>query len=152
MGCTTQNIESYLRSIVGSPLQYGIKHSDLNLFQLGFGDCVSFEHWKGQTLEINRYAIHFDSAIHLYWKDGEVDRFEPNAEENMFSSVISKLMGRYVERVALSDKNDLWIDLGICRIVVVTRDDDMESWRFFQPRTSHPHLIASSTTLELEED
>lgn len=152
MACTKQNVERYLNCIVGTPLQYGFKHSDFDLFQLGFGDCVSFEKWKGQTLAINRYAIHFDSAIYLYWKHGGVDRFDSSTADNVFSSAISKLIGTHVKKIALSEKNDLWIDLGECRIAVVTRDDCEESWRFFQPRTENPHLIASSVTLILEEN
>lgn len=152
MKCTDQNIENNLSCIVGSPLQYGIKSSDLDLFQLGFGESISLEYWKNQSLEINKYAIHFDSALYVYWENGKVDKLYSNVQEAEFNMVISKLVGKLVKRVALSTKNDLWIDLDDCKIVVVTRDDEEESWRFFLPRTHYPHLIATSTTLMLDGD
>lgn len=142
-------IEEYLRCLVGRPLQYGIKRSDFDLFQLGFGECVAVEKWQGQVLEINKFAVHFDSAIYLYWENGNIDRFFSSTKEASFNAVISSLIGRRVRRIALSEKNDLWIDLGKCRMVIVTRDDEEESWRYFQPRTECPHLIASGSSLIL---
>lgn len=147
---TKLKYENYLNCIVGMPLQYGIKHSDLDLFQLGFGESISLESWNGQALKINKYAIHFDSALYLYWKNRKVDKFYSDTQAEEFNVVFSKLLGKHVERIALSDKNDLWLDLGDCRMVIVTRDDDEESWRFFLPRTNQPHLIASSSTLALD--
>ena len=145
-------MENYLNGIVGEPLQYGIKTSDLDLFQLGFGESISVEYWKGKLVEINKYAVHFDSAVYLYWKDGKVDMFYPDAHTSSFNLAISKLVGKIVKRIALSSKNDFWIELDNCRMVIVTRDDEDESWRFFCPRTRQPHLVASSTTLMLDED
>lgn len=149
---TGLKFEEYLNCLVGTPLQYGIKRSDFDLFQLGFGDSISLESWGGQTLQINKYAIHFDSALYLYWKNRKVDKFYSDTQAEEFDMVLSKLRGKYVERIALSDKNDLWLDLEDCQMVIVTRDDDEESWRFFLPRTNQPHLVASSSTLILDGD
>lgn len=148
---TNQIIEGYLNCIVGTPLQYGIKSTDINLYQLGFGESIASEHWNNQTIDINKYTIHFDSALYLYWENGEVDKFYSDSRAEKFNLIISKLLGKVVKRIALSVENDLWIDLGDCHIVIVTRNDDEESWRFFLPRTNQPHLIASSVALELDD-
>ena len=59
------------------------------------------------------------------------------------------MIGLSVERIALSDKNDLWLDLNKYWIVFITREDQEESWRFFEPRSKLPHLVASDAWLEM---
>ena len=143
---------NYLASIVGTPFQYCIKNSNLDLFQLGFGEVVAVESDNTQTLEINKYAIHFDSAIYLYWKNGMVDRFYSDSHAQVFNEALSCLIGKKVNRIKLSSKNDLWIEFEDCKMVIVTRDDEDESWRFLLPRTNYPHLIASSISLVLDDE
>jgi hypothetical protein len=68
----------------------------------------------------------------------------------IFTTNIMQLVGLVVKRFALSDKFDLWIDLGDYWIVFVTWEDETESWRFFTPGSDDPHLVVSSSWLCLD--
>ncbi len=151
MDNTSIDMMVHIKKLIGTQLQYGIKSVDSDLYQLGFGEIVAQEVWNGSLLEINKYAIHFTSALLVYWKDGNTNEFYADTSPKEFDFAILQMIGCQVSRIALSDKNDLWIDLGICSIVIVTYDDAEESWRLFQPRTNNPHLIASSCSLTLDE-
>ena len=68
----------------------------------------------------------------------------------IFTTNIMQLVGLVVKRFALSDKFDLWIDLGDYWIVFVIWEDETESWRFFTPESDDPHLVVSSSWLCLD--
>lgn len=139
-----------LQKLVGCCFRYGLKAYDMDLFDLGFGDDVSFVNCLGDKQLACRYALHFTCGIKLFWKDGCVDEYDALADSKQFSSAVKPLIGRKVNRIALSDKNDLWIDLSLCNIVIVTYEDDIESWRFFSPGTGNSHLIASEQRMYFE--
>ena len=62
---------------------------------------------------------------------------------------IRHLIGREIMELGLSEKNDLWLDLGDCRIVWTTIENGEESWRFLAADTNIPHLVVSNSWMEL---
>ena len=60
------------------------------------------------------------------------------------------MQGLRILRTALSEKNDLWIDLGDCYFVIVTNENDEESWRIFSPGTNGPHIVATDLRIWLD--
>ena len=59
------------------------------------------------------------------------------------------LIGREIMELGLSEKNDLWLDMGDCRIVWTTVENGEESWRFLAADTNVPHLVASNSWMEV---
>ena len=62
---------------------------------------------------------------------------------------IRHLIGREIMKLGLSEKNDLWLDLGDCRIVWITIENGEESWRFLAADTNIPHLVVSHSWMAL---
>lgn len=139
-----------LSGLVGCCFRYGLKSHDMDLFDLGFGEDVCFLNCLGNTQTACRYTIHLTRGIILYWKDGCINEFDSATEGHAFSVAVAPLIGAIVRRIALSEKNDLWIDIGLCNMVIVTHEDSYESWRFFSPGTSSPHLISSGQNIYFE--
>ena len=139
--CTKTDANIYLQRLIDCPLQYGIKSYDMDLYDLGFGEIADHP----------SFAIHTTGEIKLIQrrKDKRVKRFNEASSYINFYQEIRPLIGLHVERIALSDKNDLWLDLNEYWIVCITREDQEESWRFFEPRSNSPHLIAADTWLEM---
>ena len=75
-----------------------------------------------------------------------VNCFYENTSSELFCDAIEDSIGMEIIRIALSSKNDLWIDLGDCRIVFVTFEDNEESWRLFSSNEEQ-HLVASSESI-----
>lgn len=142
--CTT------IESLVGQQFRYGLKSPDVDLYDLGFGRDVVFVNANGKRQEACQFTLHLVCGIFAYWKDGRKDEFYGNTPPLVFQKSIQGLIGEKVRRVALSDKNDLWLDLGQCNIVIVTLDSDDESWRLFTPGLDAPHLVASNMALYQE--
>ena len=65
-----------------------------------------------------------------------------------FRAEIQPLLGLAVERVAVSDKNDVWLDFGDYWVVFATFENEEESWRFFASDISAPYLVASNSWLK----
>lgn len=139
-----------LHKLVGCCFRYGLKSHNFDLFDLGFGEDVFFVNCLGNTQTACKYTFHLTCGIKLFWKDGRINEYDAATESGFFSISIKPLIGATVSRIALSEKNDLWIDLGLCRMVIVTYEDDLESWRFFSPGTGMPHLISSGQNLYFE--
>lgn len=139
--CTRDEANIYLQKLIGQPLCYGIKSYDMDLYDLGFGEAANHP----------AFAIHSTSEIKLIQRtqDKKTKIFNGNSCYIDFSNNINPLIGLSVERIALSDKNDLWLDLNKYWIVFITREDQEESWRFFEPRSKLPHLVVSDTWLEM---
>lgn len=118
----------FLQTLLNQPLCYGLKSPDTDLYDFGFGDTENFK---------------------VIWKNGEhrVDRYYEDTPCKKFHSEVKHLIGMKVRQVALSNKNDLWLDLGDCWIVFVTFENREESWRFFISGIGTPHLVASDSWL-----
>lgn len=141
-----------LYSLVDLPLRYGIKSSDMELFDFGFGDYVESTDYKGAKREICAYTLHVLCGFKVIQRTGLqcVDWFDGNSTCNTFHSKVNELIKRKVKRVELSEKNDLWLDFGDFWIVFVTTEDGNESWRIFSSDIGGPHLIASDSWLRLD--
>lgn len=139
-----------LQSLVGTPFTYGFKSPDMDLFDLGFGENIQFINFLGKTQETRKYHLHFTSEFHLEWKNGVNDIYDIDTETDEFQKDIQPLLGLPIKRIALSSKNDLWLDFGVCYGCVVTYEDQRESWRFLIPGTDAPHLVALGCSLVLE--
>lgn len=140
----------FLQTLIDQPLCYGLKSPDTELYDFGLGDTENavnpYRGEGGGTL-----TLHIMCRFKVIWKnsDGErrVDRYYEDTPCEKFHSDVKHFIGMKVKKVALSDKNDLWLDLGDCWIVFVTFENGEESWRFFISGTDTPHLAASDSWL-----
>ena len=136
--------------LVGQQLRYGLKSPDMDLYDLGFGNEIVFINSNGEQQEAYQYTLHLVCGIFIYWKDGHKEEFYGDTSPQVFQQSIQQLIGEEVRRVALSDKNDLWLDFRRCHIVIVTYENNDESWRLFTPGVDSSHLVASDRWLHQE--
>lgn len=140
-----------LDKLVGLPLLYGLQSPDVVFFDLGFGEYIQAKNLYGIERSVATYSLHAVCGIKI------IHRKEPRHTEcyfgdtpAAFNSLLSKLTGQIIKRVALSEKNDLWMDLGDYWIVFVTNEDSEESWRYFSHLNNTSHLVFSDTWIHWE--
>ena len=124
-------------------------------YDFGFGELIrTIDTYDGKIRKNSTFALHTSCAIEVIWRDGSkhIDVFLEDTSCDKLNSVMERLVGVPIKRVDLSEKNDLWLDLGVCWIVIATNDDGEESWRFFDPNSDKPHLIASNELLARSEE
>lgn len=139
----------FLTLLADQPLRYGIKSPDMDLYDFGFGDDVEVMGCRGQRT-VCRYILHAVCRFKVIWQDGSrrVDRYYEDTSNVLFREAVQKLLGNRVKRVALSEKNDLWMDFGDFWMVFATFENNKESWRFFRMDQDAPHLIAADSWME----
>lgn len=143
----------FLNTLIGQPLLYVLKSPDTELYDLGFGDIVEVVDWCMQQRKISTYIIHALCRFKVIWRNGEhrIDSYYEDTPCEEVYSKINRLVGLKVSRVGLSDKNDLWLDLGDCWVVFATYENGEESWRFFTSDNSIHHLVASDRWLDFSD-
>lgn len=141
--------QRFLQNIVDCPLRYAIKSPDMDLYDFGFGDDISAVGVKGKNRMDATYILHVVCRFKVIWKNEgcKVKIYHEDTPADRFHSEIERLIGKKVMRVAISDKNDLWLDFGDCQIVFATFENNEESWRFFTFNKDAPHLVASNSEL-----
>ena len=141
----------YLNSIIAQPLVYAMKSPDTELYDFGFGEPVLHPCRNGDLRQIAMYSLHALCRFELIDKTGSntTTKFYEDTPSGQFQGTIAPVLGRRVKRIALSEKNDLWIDFGEYWIVFVSFENEEESWRFFSADREMPHLVASNIALEL---
>lgn len=139
----------FLQNLIGQPLLYAIKSPDVELYDFGFGELIEVVNRRGTQKRIGTHTIHVLCRFKVIWQNCEhrVDKYYEDTPCEKFHSEIKNLVGLKVRRVALSDKNDLWLDLGDYWIVFATFENGEESWRLFTSDADNPHLIASNSWL-----
>lgn len=142
----TQQAILFLEALVGQPLCYGLKSPDTELYDFGFGTMVEVDSWRGGKKTICAQTIHALCRFRIIQKNGtnQSEWYYEDTPHNRFRHNITPLIGLCVKRIALSEKNDLWLDLGDYWIVFVTYENGDESWRFFVSDRDKPHLVASN--------
>lgn len=140
----------YLTRLVGKPLCYGIKSPDMDLYDFGFGERVRVSSAYWGERDVCTHILHATCRFKIIKLGAEasVEIFDEDTPAERFSSRISRLVGLKVKRLALSDKNDLWLDFGDFRMVFATFENGEESWRYFTCNKDEPHLVASDLGLE----
>ena len=146
-----QNAFNYLCTLVGNPMLYAVKSPDTELYAFGLGKLVEAVSFRGRKKEIGTHILHVTCRFKVIWKNGEhrVDIYYEDTPCEKFHSEVKRLVGLKVKRVALSDKNDLWLDFGEYWLVFATFEDGKESWRFFTSDDEDPHLVASHCSLHI---
>ena len=145
-----QEAEEFLRPLVGQPLRYALKSPDTELYDFGFGKPVEVTR-LGIRRRIGTYSIHALCRFKVLWENSErgAEEYCENTPSEEFSMNIRHLIGREIMKLGLSEKNDLWLDMGDCRIVWTTVENGEESWRFLAADTNVPHLVVSNSWMEL---
>ena len=140
---------AYLDALVNRSLYYGKKCPDTDLYDFGFGETVKKAGMGKRCL--CTHSIHATCYIKVLERFGErrIDLYDGKESYEEFHFKIQHLLGLKVRRVALSTKNDLWIDLGEYWVVFVTFENGEESWRFFELNNSCAHLVASDSWLDV---
>lgn len=143
----------YLQALVGQPINYAYKASDLDLYDFGFGSTIERLNWQGKKRQICSFVLHATCRFKIIYRPGgitkSVERFYEDTLSEDFHASIQRLFGLKVTRVALSDKNDLWLDFGEYWMVFATFEDGEESWRFFTSDEGMPHLVASNLWIDM---
>ena len=141
---------AFLNSLVGHPLLYAVKSPDTELYDFGFGKLVETENRRGKRKTVGTQSLHVLCRFKVIWKTGKkrLDIYHEDTPSEKFYSEVKQLIGLNVKRIALSDKNDLWIDFDDCWIVFATFENGEESWRFFVWDRAVPHLVASNLWLD----
>ena len=145
------NAECELRKLVGCPLCYGLKSPNMDLYDFGFGECKEVIDWRGGKKLLSTYVIHAVCGIKIlrhHQNSGSVI-YTGDSDSELFHNDIQKLLGLTVNRIALSEKNDLWLDLGEYWLILITYEDEKESWRYFAYDIPSIDVIASSRTIEI---
>ena len=147
-----QNAIAFLQTLIGQPLLYALKSPDTELYDFGFGELVEVVNRHGIPRKIGAHTVHALCRFQVIWKTGErrVDKYYEDTPCETFRAEIQPLLGLQVKRVALSDKNDLWLDFGDYWVVFATFENGEESWRFFTSDIALPHLVASNAWLSFE--
>lgn len=145
-----QETFAYLTNLVGKPLIYAIKSPDTELYDFGFGEIVESLSPRGRKRKTASHVIHVLCNFKVIHRTTErhVYRYYNDTPKDQFESDIKSVLGRTVVQVAISDKNDLLLDLGSHRIIFVTNEDSIESWRYFIIDKNAPHLVASDVWIE----
>ena len=144
-----QDAVDFLHSLTEQPLLYAIKSPDTDLYDFEFGELVEVVNRRGKQKKIGTHILHAICRFKIIWKIGEyrVDKYHEDTPCERFHSEVKRLVGLKVRRVALSDKNDLWLDFGDYLVVFATFENGEESWRFFTSGIDAPHLVASDSWL-----
>ena len=156
MGPMTDNIRkqslTFLESLIGAPLCYGIKSPDMDLYDFGFGPMINVPSRHNSMREVGTFCLHIICRFKIISKVGErsVNRYYEDTPTEEFHCAIMPLIGLHVKRIAISDKNDLWLDLGDYWIVFVTFENGKESWRFFTFTEDRRYLVAADNWLTLD--
>ncbi len=147
-----QHAMDLLQTLVGQPLIYGLKSPDTELYDIGFGEMVEVMGWSGKMQMMPTHALHILCRFRVKWKTGKhrVDTYYEDTSSKKFHRDVKRLIGLRVIKVELSDKNDLWIDLGDCRMVFATFEDGEESWRFLTCDKKKPHVVVSDSWISLD--
>ena len=148
---TREKAMDFLNTLLGQSLTYAIKSPDMDLYDFGFGEEIEVKFSKSPPRKVAPYTVHALCRFQVIWRNGEkkVARYYEDTPCEIFHSEIKSLIGLKVSRVALSDKNDLWLDFGDYWVVFATYESDEESWRFFKTYDSaSSHLVASAEDLE----
>lgn len=146
---TKQDAVDSLHSLTEQPLLFAIKSPDTDLYDFEFGELVEVANRLGDKKKIGTHILHVICRFKVIWKNGEhrVDKYYEDTSCEKFHAEIQHLFGLRVKRVALSEKNDLWLDFGDYWVVFATYENGEESWRFFTSDIDTPHLVASNTWL-----
>lgn len=155
MDAISQNFAiEYLKGLVGQPLLYALKSPDTELYDFGFGEPIEKVNRQGKQFEVGSHILHVLCRFEVICRKGmhRIDRYYEDTPLEEFQKGIQHLIGHKVTRIALSDKNDLWVefDFGNYWAVFATFENKEESWRYFSADIKKPHLVASDTYLEFE--
>ena len=150
---TTERAVSFLQTLINQPLHYGSKSPDTDLFEFGFGNLVEIVSLNGEKRKCCAYILHVICRFKVIGKKKhQTKRYYEDTSSEEFFSDIQHLIGLKVKRVTLSDKNDLWLDLGDYWVVFATFENSEESWRYFTFGPKRQHLVASNSWLDFCED
>lgn len=143
----------FIQTLIDCPLLYAIKSPDTELYDFGFGELVDTLNRQGKRKKIGTHMIHALCRFKVIWKNGSrrVDRYFEDTPYEVFFSDAKRFVGLKVLQVALSDKNDLWLDLGDYWIVFATYENGEESWRLLTSNRDIPHMVASDAWLRFDD-
>ena len=145
----SQDAISFLNSIVGHSVLYAHKSPDTELYDFGFGNFVEIVDWKGRRRQVASLTVHALCRFRVISrKEHRVSNFYEDTPTQKFDSKIQPLIGQKVKRIALSEKNDFWLDFGDYWMVFVTHENGKESWRFFATAEDTPHFVAADSWID----
>ena len=143
--CLRNTAELYVQQLKDKYLCYGIKSPDIDLYDFGFSGQMEA---KQNSNNCFWYILHITCEFKVIWKNKCIEYYDANTNTSQFSANIQKLIGLKVQRVTLSEKHDLWLDLGKYWVVFIAFETGLESWRFFTSSKEDAHLVVSNSWLQ----
>lgn len=146
------NTLSFLNTLIEQPLVYCLKSPDTELYDFGFGSFVDIVTRRGNKHTICTHTIHALCPVNIIHKTGTMQSqwYYDDTPHEIFQDDAAPMIGLRIKRVALSEKNDLWLDLGDYWMVFVTYENEDESWRFFVSDADKPHLVAADSWVRFD--
>lgn len=148
-------IQKLKTCLVGQSVNYILKSPDMLFYDFGFGeDIVLPSRLFDSQRTVAAYALHAQCYIKVMWKKStgrKVDWLIEDTPTEAVKDLENYLKGMPIQNVDLNEANDFWLDFGNCWVVLVTTDDNIESWRFFTFLTPNAnHLVATNENLSEE--
>ena len=131
-------INECLQKLVGKTLSYAIKSPDMELYDFGFGI-------DQDSIKEALYILHLLCRFRIVYTDkqGKSKLYTEDTSSKKFHCEILPLIGQKVKRIGTNEVNDIFIDYGAIKMIVLTNADNEESWRYFSTNKDLPHLVVS---------
>lgn len=141
-------LQEFVSELEGWSFVYGIKSPDMGLYDFGFVKAEDAKSYDG-NVDSCRYILHAMCRFKIIWRNGtsKVEKYYEDTPADVFREKVKRILGLPIHRSSLSEKNDLWLDLGECRIVFATYEEqEADSWVLFVRGLKGPFLAATDTS------
>lgn len=147
---TREEAQKRLDKLVELPLEYAGKWLNTELYFFEFGN-VPIEDASKPPQKSFIFALHVLCRFRVIWRNGRkaTDTYHEDTPKEQFEFEAKRLTGKVLKHIALSDKNDLWLDFGDFWMVFAAYETGEESWRILSSDKKEPHLVASDAWLKL---
>lgn len=143
--------QEFVSQLVGWSFAYGIKSPDMDLYDFGFVKAENAKSYDG-NVDSCRYILHAMCRFKIIWQSQARDKeiYHEDTPADVFHERVNRILGLPINRATLSDKNDLWLDLGKCWIVFATHEGrEDESWCLFVRGLKGPFLSATDISTDI---
>lgn len=140
--------QEFVSELEGWSIAYGIKSPDMDLYDFGFVKAENAISYDG-NVDSCRYILHAMCRFEIIWQNGtkDVEAYYEDTPADVFREKVKRILGLPIRRPSLSEKNDLWLDLGECWIVFATYEEqEADSWVLFVRGLKGPFLAATDTS------
>lgn len=151
--CSKKEALVLLNDLLKKPLRRGRKSPDTELYEIAFGDALSYSEWNGETFSIYSHIIHALCCITIIDRSNRQVKqlFSSGSDSFEFEETIGHIAGQKVIETIINEQNDLCICLENCEITFLASTAEDEIWRYFTLTHdgNNPHLVATKKYMYL---